>query len=808
MNKIVFAATALFAATAFAQPPTTQYFRYNYNNRGQTIPYSFDNGQIGRIQGAFLATANARVGAQLDRIMFGVVQGKGVGNLGAIPGLGASGNLQKEWLTRFQNQLGGASPIRLPQLAPKLAAGVMNRDPFAMADGLAEFGVELSKQDGGTPEGSRLENRVTGVLVDGDGLILGLPDAHHPVTLVSPWASEKGGRIRNSLNRLMVAKQVVEGEFRQYCSTHDQAECDAGALKIKEFRTRYVELAVAHAMADRLGIRNNSAFGTLMGTLENASDFAFGAAKELTGTAFQILDLAGNSLVYAAMNPLEASEKLTLSVMDELVHFDRTLDRIGSVGMSLMEGIVHFDRTYEAIKSTIEERGQKFYYGTYEEKGAVTAANLRDILTIVLPLAKTASVGLGVTRELATLTGVVGEGELLRDAGTLVSQGKSKILGPAVEGATARIGVYEKVAGLEARGRLTAAEANEVGAFAKVFPRAANEVLDNPRLLNSLKNTEDLVLKSKPAELLQTVTADSKLALVVRQEGASALDFVQNYGFDAGAGLARLEETNPRLLTEWSKGGRLEDLASLSRSVSRTIEIGPQTAEFKSLTNLATSAMNLSKEGVTLSDNTQTFLVRQAIGTRQILIETGETSFSEATLTRIGKSYTSLEARLPGEVGVKVDAPVWRGIDKEYKNAAGQVVKNEPTQIFELSPKNYGLNHRFTQPGETGLYVTVGEERLAKEVIVREAKGKAESALLFGTKQYDLTNVLDLTNGPLRQRLGVTLEQLTDPKNYEIPHQLGNLARKYGFDGIKFPSAVAGSAGDRVYNLVIFEVKP
>jgi RES domain-containing protein len=65
--------------------------------------------------------------------------------------------------------------------------------------------------------------------------------------------------------------------------------------------------------------------------------------------------------------------------------------------------------------------------------------------------------------------------------------------------------------------------------------------------------------------------------------------------------------------------------------------------------------------------------------------------------------------------------------------------------------------------------------------------GVADGRVSVST-DVSLSNVLDLTDPAVRQELNVTLEQITGD-SYTVTHQLGDLARANGYDGILAPSA-------------------
>jgi len=59
----------------------------------------------------------------------------------------------------------------------------------------------------------------------------------------------------------------------------------------------------------------------------------------------------------------------------------------------------------------------------------------------------------------------------------------------------------------------------------------------------------------------------------------------------------------------------------------------------------------------------------------------------------------------------------------------------------------------------------------------------------LASKEVKLRNVLDLTDYKVHNTLKIDPSILTS-KTYELTNQIGDLAKKHGFDGIKVPSAV------------------
>lgn len=103
---------------------------------------------------------------------------------------------------------------------------------------------------------------------------------------------------------------------------------------------------------------------------------------------------------------------------------------------------------------------------------------------------------------------------------------------------------------------------------------------------------------------------------------------------------------------------------------------------------------------------------------------------------------------------------------------------------------------RYNPPGKFGgLYLSDSAEACRAELL-RHADVLPDLSL--GTFDVSLSHVLDLTDAAVRQRLGVSHEDLTQD-NHSLTREIGEAAFDAGFEGILFPSA----AGPHT-NLVIF----
>lgn len=65
--------------------------------------------------------------------------------------------------------------------------------------------------------------------------------------------------------------------------------------------------------------------------------------------------------------------------------------------------------------------------------------------------------------------------------------------------------------------------------------------------------------------------------------------------------------------------------------------------------------------------------------------------------------------------------------------------------------------------------------------------------------------VLDLTDPATRRDWGATIEELTDLDDYSRCHEMARLARRAGYEAIRYPSAVDGESN---YAVFLDKLKP
>lgn len=143
-----------------------------------------------------------------------------------------------------------------------------------------------------------------------------------------------------------------------------------------------------------------------------------------------------------------------------------------------------------------------------------------------------------------------------------------------------------------------------------------------------------------------------------------------------------------------------------------------------------------------------------------------------------GSTLRSLSA-LPE--GVAFEGTLYRAVGNTY----------DPLLIHQ---GNIMATHRYTGPGQGGLYFATGEH-------VVEAEFVQNGSTLAGKQMYafpdaSVEGLLDLSNPAVRQSMGVELPDIirtggTPAWRYEVTQPLGQWAQQNGYRGIIAPSAQA-----------------
>ncbi|MEN4890116.1 RES family NAD+ phosphorylase [Erwinia billingiae] len=98
---------------------------------------------------------------------------------------------------------------------------------------------------------------------------------------------------------------------------------------------------------------------------------------------------------------------------------------------------------------------------------------------------------------------------------------------------------------------------------------------------------------------------------------------------------------------------------------------------------------------------------------------------------------------------------------------------------------NIKASHRYTDEGLGGVYGANSRKTALSEVTHWDVD---LSNRVLISKNVQLNNVLDLTRSGVRDKLGVSLSDITG-NDYSITHQIGSWAKEQGYDGILAPSA-------------------
>ncbi|MFA7293735.1 MAG: DUF637 domain-containing protein, partial [Rhodocyclaceae bacterium] len=120
-----------------------------------------------------------------------------------------------------------------------------------------------------------------------------------------------------------------------------------------------------------------------------------------------------------------------------------------------------------------------------------------------------------------------------------------------------------------------------------------------------------------------------------------------------------------------------------------------------------------------------------------------------------------------------------------------------------IHPGNIAASHRYTAPGQGGLYFGTGEHVVEAEFVNNGASLAGKQMHSFSNST--VSNLLNLSNPATRDALGVSLGDLTrtggtQAWRYEVTQPLGSWAQQNGYKGIVAPSAQA----DGGVNVILF----
>lgn len=693
-----------------------------------------------------------------------------------LPGgtdLTADIKLQKEWIESV------AATLTAPNMAPLVTKyvsdplkAVAERNPFALAESMDGYMAQVAALDDLDPKLAQEVVRVgQSVFMDGQGVISGLPDAPRPVDLVSPITSDVGRAVRSNLNRMLVARQVLEGEHRIYCKANPKG-CIEQELRMEQVRDMFDQLALLHVMAERIGLANDPAFQLLKQELDKAAAFTFGVAKGVYGSVEEIV----HGIEYLLTNnPITTAKNLAVAVGD---------------------AIYNYKRTYNAISDSLGKKWDTFLYGSAVEQGEVLGQVTTEILTMLAPGLKGATGAARALKSAATLEKGLAMAEKISLA---TKAGTYKLMKSAVERAATKVAVSKGVQEFVNKGALAAESADMLYALNKVLPETAAQVLKLEQGALDLAKLKAVAKESlKFSE--SAAQADSAVASLVAKHGDAAIGLLNEFGPEAIAGATKAFGTATlKTVAGWSKSPAAKEMAEMAKHVHRELAVLPESTA-KNLWNLFEIEVAMKAEGVVVSSTGREFLVRQTFNA-DLLLATEKRAFgSVASMADTARSFAKFESSISQVKGVALTAEesvVWRGIPKEYTDKAGVVHKATQADVFRTHAGNFKSNHRFSQPGEMYIYTTMGNEETAIKIIVVESNGLPKEALLFDKQAVRANRVLDLTDKAVLDRFGITKEALVSD-DYSVTHQLGFLARKHGFDAIKSFSA----KGDGV-NLIL-----
>ncbi len=204
--------------------------------------------------------------------------------------------------------------------------------------------------------------------------------------------------------------------------------------------------------------------------------------------------------------------------------------------------------------------------------------------------------------------------------------------------------------------------------------------------------------------------------------------------------------------------------------------------------NFGKSASKVKGVAKTLPPNTRNFLNRRAGGLALGGNNGVAREMSEAEVTKLADLHMGLGKKISGIKGKDLGNVIaHRAHPKsDFVSDAGDLFsKNSGWRDANLR-----ASHRFSQPGDGGLYGSIGDD--AAETARKEAR--SSDGLVEGAQEVPVKNALDLTDPEVLKQLGVDEEDLfrnldSFPDAYDLTQVLGDLARENGFDSIIFRSA-------------------
>ena len=538
MNRI---AIYIFLSCAVSFGSDGSIFYSTSGGSARSYPLPTDNQDS---HGAFVRANNAAIARETERALQNALAGAAAKDI-ALPNSVRSMPdmaMQVRWIEEATSKL--IDP-RFREIRSTIAKAPLNamkeHNPFQLVEALDDYQKSVARlEETDHALSKKAEDFGKGLFIDNQGLILGLPDAKRSIELLSPVSSKSGQRVRASANRLMLSKQILEGESRLQCQERPET-CDGVKEKMQEFRTTYDQMSLLIALIDRLSLREGFTPNEALETLHNAVDYYYGVAKGIYGGA--------SDIVTALAHPITLIESIVAGVPHAIVNYPETL---------------------KSFKDVIGQNYNTMLYGTYEERGQIVGRVAFELFSSVIPITKVTG---GVFKTLGTMSMAEKGVTVAEKISWLAETGKYAV----VNGAAKRIATIVSIG--ERAKELTTLLGDNLGqAITKVgavFPETMAGLIETPRDLGWLVKAEETLAKSNNAALHTAGMADAHVADLFKDQGKNASQFLIEQGPEALAGVARLESTGNRgLLTDWMKGGGSTELATLGREAPRILDSG------------------------------------------------------------------------------------------------------------------------------------------------------------------------------------------------------------------------------------------
>jgi RES domain-containing protein len=195
----------------------------------------------------------------------------------------------------------------------------------------------------------------------------------------------------------------------------------------------------------------------------------------------------------------------------------------------------------------------------------------------------------------------------------------------------------------------------------------------------------------------------------------------------------------------------------------------------------------LAKSGKALSRNADEFISNQVRYGDEIL-GVGKT-FTREDLVHSARKYDELAAKIDDIAPTSFDGEVWRAVPERIP---GVDKANTIHSVFDFHPGTKLANGRYSAPGESAIYASLGKRETAWQTVMEELGQTADQPLILNSRRYTLDKVLDLTDHKVRSTLDLAEKELTYRRSnaYQLTHVVGDIAKRKRFDAIKYPSAV------------------